>query len=219
MPATVISQPCPAVVSYIELYKPELIPYLAPVDSPLLHSARMIRAKYPEYANAKIVAITPCLAKKREFEDTGVIAYNVTFISVMAEIRKRGKELSDFKTAKFDGPAAERGSGYPVPGGLMRTVARENPEAARRTRTIEGTEQLYTYLDGLKGSITTGIAPLIVDCLNCPQGCIVGPGSRHQDLPLDLLKCLIEQRINERVGLGEYQRSQRENQNAVAGRT
>lgn len=210
-PSTVISQPCPAIVSYIELYRPELLPYLAPVDSPLMHSARMIRAKYPEYADARIVAITPCLAKKREFEDTGVISYNVTFISVMAEIQRRKADLAKIEPSPFDGPEAERGSGYPVPGGLMRTVARENPGAARRTRTIEGTDQLYRYLDTLKGSIDTKIAPLIVDCLNCPQGCIVGPGSRHQDLPLDLLKSLIERRINDKSGISESPKGQKSN--------
>jgi iron only hydrogenase large subunit-like protein len=105
-PGTVIAQPCPAIVSYIELYRPELISRLAPVDSPLLHSARMLRARYPEYAHAKIAAITPCLAKKREFDDTGIVSWNVTFVSVNAKLAERKKSLMDFPVSDFDGPDA-----------------------------------------------------------------------------------------------------------------
>ncbi|MDR3168019.1 MAG: 4Fe-4S binding protein, partial [Treponema sp.] len=40
-PPTVIAQPCPTLVSFIEIYRPELIPYLAPADSPMLHTMKM----------------------------------------------------------------------------------------------------------------------------------------------------------------------------------
>ena len=42
-PKTVIAQPCPAIVTFIELYQPELIEHLAPADSPMLHTVKMIR--------------------------------------------------------------------------------------------------------------------------------------------------------------------------------
>ncbi len=48
-PKTVIAQPCPAIVNYIELYQPELLPYLAPADSPMVHTIKMIREFFPEY--------------------------------------------------------------------------------------------------------------------------------------------------------------------------
>jgi iron only hydrogenase large subunit-like protein len=44
-PSTVIAQPCPTLVSFIELYRPELIPYLAPADSPMMHIMKMIRLR------------------------------------------------------------------------------------------------------------------------------------------------------------------------------
>ncbi|WP_461249016.1 [Fe-Fe] hydrogenase large subunit C-terminal domain-containing protein, partial [Treponema sp. R6D11] len=46
-PRTVIAQPCPAIVSFIEIYHPELIPYLAPADSPMLHTIRLVNEYYP----------------------------------------------------------------------------------------------------------------------------------------------------------------------------
>lgn len=48
---TIIAQPCSAIVSFIELYRPELLDYLAPVDSPMLHTIKMIKEFYPEYKN------------------------------------------------------------------------------------------------------------------------------------------------------------------------
>ena len=41
-PDFVIAQPCAALVTYIEVYQPELLRYLAPVDSPMVHTMKMI---------------------------------------------------------------------------------------------------------------------------------------------------------------------------------
>ncbi|HPB65143.1 MAG TPA: [Fe-Fe] hydrogenase large subunit C-terminal domain-containing protein, partial [Spirochaetales bacterium] len=77
-PELVIAQPCPAIVNYIEIYRPELLGYLAPADSPMLHTIKMIREYYPAYRDHKILVVSPCAAKKREFEETGAGDYNVT---------------------------------------------------------------------------------------------------------------------------------------------
>ena len=48
-PEMVIAQPCPAIVTYCEIYQPELLPFLAPAHSPMLHTIQLIRAFFPEY--------------------------------------------------------------------------------------------------------------------------------------------------------------------------
>jgi iron only hydrogenase large subunit-like protein len=50
-PQMIISQPCPAIVTYCEIYQPELLKHLAPVDSPMLHTIKMIKEYYPLYKN------------------------------------------------------------------------------------------------------------------------------------------------------------------------
>lgn len=57
-----ISQPCPAIVGYIEHYLPELIPKLVPVQSPLMCAAIYVR-KYMKITD-KLAFISPCIAKK-----------------------------------------------------------------------------------------------------------------------------------------------------------
>ncbi|MBN2806405.1 MAG: 4Fe-4S binding protein [Prolixibacteraceae bacterium] len=65
-PKTVIAQPCSAIVNYIEIHQPELIKYLAPADSPMADTMKMIRHFYLEYSEHKITVISPCIAKRRE---------------------------------------------------------------------------------------------------------------------------------------------------------
>ena len=78
----IISQPCAAITDYILKYRHELIPYLSPVHSPRLCGAVYIKKYIGD--NNPIAVISPCIAKKTEFEDTGLVKYNITF----AELRK-----------------------------------------------------------------------------------------------------------------------------------
>ena len=79
-----ISQPCPAVVGYIERYMPELLPKLFPVQSPLMCAA--IYARKELGITDRLAFISPCIAKKLEIDDPnnhGVVSYNVTFTHLM----------------------------------------------------------------------------------------------------------------------------------------
>jgi len=193
-PATVIAQPCAAVVTYIELYQPELLPYLAPADSPMLHVMKMIREYFPVYDGYRILVLSPCYAKRREFDETGLGDYNVTFKSLAAHIESEGIDLDAYPEVDFVGDRAERAVLFSSPGGLMRTLARENPRAAAKTRKIEGPEILYDYLRKLPAMINLGYAPLLVDCLNCDMGCNGGPGTLNRDKSRDEVESLVERR-------------------------
>lgn len=57
-----ISQPCPAIVGYIERYIPDLLPRLFPVQSPLMCAA--IYARKQMGITDKLAFISPCVAKK-----------------------------------------------------------------------------------------------------------------------------------------------------------
>ena len=175
-PVTVLAQPCPAIVTYCEIYMPELLRHLAPADSPMLHSMKMIKNYYPEYARHRIAVMSPCYAKRREFDETGYGDYNVTFTSLARYISRRGIDLSDYPEVPYEGPLAERAVLFPTPGGLMRTLERYDPDVYNYTRKIEGPGTVYRYLDTLPESITAGVAPRLIDALNCESGCSGGTG-------------------------------------------
>lgn len=83
-----ITSACPAVNRMIQLYYPKALKYLAPVPSPMVAHARILKQKYPDY---KIVFIGPCIAKKREGKESGIIDAVLTFDEL--------KHLSNRKTS------------------------------------------------------------------------------------------------------------------------
>ncbi len=193
-PQTTISQPCPAIVTYIEIYKPELIKYLAPADSPMLHSIKMIKHYYPEYKDYKVAVVSPCIAKKREFAETGIGDYNIAMKSLDAYFQEQNIDLNDYPKVDFDNPKAERAVLFSTPGGLLKTAERSIPGITEKSRKIEGKDSVYDYLDKLPEVIEKKMAPLLIDCLNCENGCNGGPVTLAKDKSVDE----IEYHVNER---------------------
>lgn len=166
-----ISQPCPAVVGYIEKYIPELIPKLMPIHSPMMCGA--IYAKKYMHVTDKLAFISPCIAKKNEIEDPncgGYVSYNVTFDHLMDYVRKH----------HISGPAVSDeieyglGSIYPMPGGLKENVYWFCGEDLF-IRQIEGEKHAYEFLEDYKERVFgRKDLPFMVDALNCAKGCLYG---------------------------------------------
>ncbi len=166
-----ISQPCPAVVGYIERYAPELLPKLFPVQSPMMCAA--IYAKKEMGVSDKLAFISPCIAKKAEIDDpnnNGVISYNVTFDHLMKYVRDHNVR-GDFSTDEIE---YGLGSIYPMPGGLKENVYWFLGEDVY-IRQIEGERHVYEYLDKNKDKIAKSMnKELFIDALNCGMGCLYG---------------------------------------------
>lgn len=168
-----ISQPCPAVVGYVERYLPHLIPRLFPVHSPMMCAA--IYAKKYKKITDKLAFISPCIAKKQEIEDPntgGYVSYNVTFDHLMKYVKEHG----------ISGPACSDeieyglGSIYPAPGGLKENVAWFLGDDVM-VRQMEGEKRMYHYLEQNQDKIAKGsVKYLFLDALNCESGCIYGTG-------------------------------------------
>lgn len=168
-----ISQPCPAIVGYIEKYIPELLPKLIPVHSPMMCGAIYVK-KYMKVSD-KLAFISPCVAKKNEIDDPncgGYVSYNVTFDHLMDYVRKHS----------ISGPAVTDeieyglGSIYPMPGGLKENVYWFCGEDVF-IRQIEGEKHAYEFLEDYKKRVLgKKDLPFMVDALNCAKGCIYGPG-------------------------------------------
>ena len=196
-PKLMIAQPCPVLVSFIQIYRPELIPYLAPAGSPMHHTMKWIKTFLPEYADAKIAVISPCYAKKREYDEIGLGDYNVTIKSLEKHFIENNIALASFEKVEYDNPPAERAVSYSTPGGLMRTAQRFVPAIGDVTRKIEGHPQVFDYLAHLSNSIKKGDSPVfqLVDCLNCDRGCNGGPATSNRHKHLDEVEGFIERRV------------------------
>ncbi|MCX7882198.1 MAG: methyl-accepting chemotaxis protein [Brevinematales bacterium] len=198
-PSTVIAQPCPALVTYIEIYHPELLQFLAPADSPMMHTMKMVKEFYPKYRNHKIIIISPCIAKRREFDEVGIGDYNVTISRLQQYFEHNHIILANYPEVDFDNEPAERAVLFSNPGGLLETAAREVPEIRKKTRKIEGPATIYHYLSHLIESIKKQQQPLLIDCLNCEMGCNGGTGTNAHTLPMDEVEHYVKQRAEQMI--------------------
>ncbi len=169
-----ISQPCPAVVGYIERYMPELLPKLMPVQSPMMCAAIYVKKYLKE--KDKLAFISPCIAKKNEIDDPnnqGYVSYNLTFSKLVAYLKAHPVSgAGDYKDEIEYG----LGSIYPMPGGLKENVYWLLGEDAC-IRQMEGEHHMYEYLRRNKDRLKDGKTPYIfVDALNCTNGCLYGTG-------------------------------------------
>lgn len=196
-PQCIIAQPCPAIVTYIQIYKPELLKYLAPCDSPMLHTIKFINEFYPQYSDHKILVISPCIAKSREFQETEYADFNVTLKSFKSLLENNNINLNKYSKVNYINPPAERAVSFSSPGGLLQTAIREFPEIMNHTRKIEGPEIIYKYLDKLNTEIELDRNPLLIDCLSCENGCNGGTGTLNRHKSPDEIEYLIEQRNKE----------------------
>lgn len=186
-----ISQPCPAIVDYVEKYIPELIPRLVPVHSPMMCMAIYMK-KYLKLSD-DIAFISPCVAKKIEIMDKntyGYVSYNVTFKKMMEYLGGSYKGSAEFNDELEYG----LGSLYPMPGGLKENV--EHFLGRRQVvRQMEGEKEVYHYLEEYAKRVQRNAElPFMVDALNCSKGCIYGTATEPERNTDDVFMTLSKMR-------------------------
>jgi CheY-like chemotaxis protein/ferredoxin/HPt (histidine-containing phosphotransfer) domain-containing protein len=174
----IITQPCPSIVLYCEMYRHDLLSRLSPVHSPMACTATYMK-RYDK-VNTKIAALSPCVAKTVEFFDTGLSQYNVTFSHLLAYLKENDIELPKEETSFDHEDKSSLGSLFPIIGGL-----KENIEYFMGTELniIKGEghniyEKLVQYAE-----VNSELLPTVFDVLNCSEGCVIGPGcNRNQNV-------------------------------------
>lgn len=187
----IITQPCAAIVKYIEIYQPKLLTNLSPIHSPIACSVTYIK-KYLR-RNNPIAVLSPCIAKKTEFEETGLVEYSVTFRKLMAYFEQNGIRIplnpEDDLTYKFDDQQGQVGGIYPRPGGLRDTLWLHDPDI--NITTSEGAHKVYPELD-MYARMPETKHPEVFDVLSCEFGCTLGPGSGTDQSMFDVMATIRE---------------------------
>lgn len=200
---SVIAQPCPAIVGYIEKYRNNLIKNLAPIHSPMMCTAIYLR-KY-EYHTSDIAFLSPCIAKSSEINDANTgnaIQYNVTFKKLKEYLEANKISLSNYKRHAFEDIGCSLGCLFSRPGGLRENVEQKVKNAW--IRQVEGHEHAYRYLDEYSERTKHNKSvPLLIDILNCPNGCSIGTATA-KDIEVDdadaFLNGMKQEKLNDKGG-------------------
>ncbi|WP_294470149.1 [Fe-Fe] hydrogenase large subunit C-terminal domain-containing protein [uncultured Ruminococcus sp.] len=186
-----ITQPCSAIVKYVETYQPKLLANLSPIHSPVSCSATYIK-KYLN-RNNPIAVLSACIAKKFEFEETGLIEYNITFKKLSEYFEKNGISIpvsnTDDYDYRFDDQQGQLGAIYSRPGGLRDNLWLHNPDI--NITTSEGVGKVYRELD-MYAEMPDFKHPEVFDVLSCEFGCNIGPGAGANQTMFDVMATMKE---------------------------
>lgn len=171
-----ITSPCPAVVNLVEKHYPEAIPYLTPLVSPAVASARYLKALDPD---VKVVFIGPCVAKKEECtRPDAALSVDValTFLELWSWVEEAGIDVESVEHSDFDPPYPDLGRLFPTEGGIIRAAGIEGSVASSKVAMASGIEnciEMISYVTSGKASVG------LVDLMACNGGCLGGPGAAN----------------------------------------
>jgi iron only hydrogenase large subunit-like protein len=163
---------CPAVVNYVEKYRPDFADGLLPVVSPMIAHARQLKSG-PE-SSEKVVFIGPCVAKKYEAsrpEYLGVVDCVLTFEELMSWFEEEKIDLKNCEESALDNGTPGFSRLFPLPGGMFRTAGIEAPAGDVKYLHVSGPVEVLQVFDA------KGLGGLFLDPLFCEGGCINGPGA------------------------------------------
>ena len=160
-----ITSACPAVNRMIRIYYPNALKYLAPVPSPMVAHARMLKKRDPE---ASVVFIGPCIAKKREAAESGIIDGVLTFEELKAVFEQKNIKLCEIEAKLAADGGGLKARYYPIPRGIIKSFD-ALPEGYEYV-AVDGVERVSEALremDSLTG--------LFLEMNCCEHACIGGP--------------------------------------------
>lgn len=182
-----IATACPAVVNYVEKYRPDLVPNLTELVSPMMAHAKMLKERFG--ADIGVIFVGPCVAKKTELENkslSGIVDAVLTFEELAEWFAKSNIDLSKCEESDFDEDPAGKAGLFPLSGGMLKTAGLQADFQNLDVLAVSGVESFKESLD----LAASGKGSCLIEPLFCPEGCINGPGintaknvfARRQDI-------------------------------------
>ncbi|MCF8231510.1 MAG: 4Fe-4S binding protein [Bacteroidales bacterium] len=175
-----ITANCPAIFEYVEKYKPELLSNVAPIISPMVATAKVVRKRYGE--NLKVVFIGPCIDAKEDakrYSDDGQIDSVITFPELRQLFKEYGVDEKQVHFSDFDDPIGYKGSLYPISKAFKDIAGIDDDMLTTQELTVDGGEPALNAVETFSTSINQ--IRHHFNLYYC-QGCMMGPGtSPHGD--------------------------------------
>lgn len=168
-----IASTCPAVVGFVERYRPEMIESLAPIVSPMIAMARALRHIYGP--DLKVVFIGPCIGKKLEATDelvSGEIDAVLTFAELRSLLAARGISPQSSVSSNFDGPHPNLGALFALSTGFLQASGISEDLVTNDVVAAYGRERFNAAIEDLANE---NLGSTLLEILFC-NGCVMGPG-------------------------------------------
>ena len=162
-----ITSACPAINRMIQLYYPKALKYLAPVASPMVAHARLLRKRYPD---AAIVFIGPCIAKKREGRESGLISAVLTFNELNTMFNARSIDPKKVAAVSAGGAENNRSKYYPISRGIIKSF-NKLPKGYEYV-AVDGVKRSFDVLDDIDS-----LEGMFIEINCCEYACINGPAT------------------------------------------
>jgi signal transduction histidine kinase/Fe-S-cluster-containing hydrogenase component 2 len=171
--ANYIATTCPALVGYVERYYPDLVPRLAPIVSPMVAAARVLRHFYGP--DVRVVFVGPCIAKKGEAASEGLeeeVSAVLTFLELRQMLTEAGIRPETAQPSDFDPPWGGPGGLFPISRGLL--------QAAQISEDLMDGQVLATdgrtnFAEAIQAVESKSLNVRLLEVLCC-SGCIMGAG-------------------------------------------
>lgn len=170
--SNIITTACPAIISLVEKYYGELVPQLAPVVSPMIAHAKMLKEIYG--SRIKVVFIGPCLAKKEEYKDfqnDNLIDAVITFEELEKWIKDEGLYFDTWEESKGKDISNIYSRFYPAPGGIIKSL-RISKKCSYNLMKFDGIERCIEILNEIRDGKLEGY---FIEMNSCAYGCLGGP--------------------------------------------
>lgn len=166
----IITTCCPAVNTLIEKEYPDLIDQMAPVVSPLIAHGRMIKKNHPD---AKVVFLSPCIAKFREIEDARFAGAVDACVSMAEIVNWVKNDLADDEIEDWTDFEGSISRVYPSAGGVIATLPEnDNYEFL----PVDGIERVRVMLESIRNGELEGC---LLEVNSCRGACLAGPLLSH----------------------------------------
>lgn len=190
----IITTCCPSVNDLVEIYYPDLVPYLAPVVSPMIAHGKLLKEELGR--DVRVVFLGPCIAKKKESLDMrhqGFIDAVLNFNDINRWLDEEDiviEDCEDMPFTRFD-PKVNRL--YPVTNGVVSSVLATEPEK-------DGYRKFYVHgvsncIDLCKSMARGEIKGCFIEMNMCSGGCIKGPTVNDESISRFKVKLDMEEAI------------------------
>lgn len=170
----IITTCCPSVNDLIEIYYPKLIPYMAPVVSPMIAHGKMIKEEMGR--DTKVVFLGPCIAKKKEASDLRHDSYIdavLNFNDINRWFSEEDIIIEDCEDLPFTHMDPKVNRLYPVTNGVVSSVlATEEERDSYRKFYVHGCKNCMDLCESI---LRGGIKGCFIEMNMCSGGCIKGP--------------------------------------------